>query len=232
MQSFFRTSPLALSSLSLLAALCTGCDSSDSTDSTDPLEVADGSVEDANDGESMLSKEPLEPESEACEEVLQGTFPDSEESDCWSQQPSVGDDHCMGFFCNWTIQQIECQTTKRVCEKFAARLLGCDNTVQDVASSCARSVQTSLLLGGNASDFYPMTRACTAEGIGEDIGDDCLDCYIASSECARDNCVIECLSGDSPACDVCREDAGCTPQFHECSGIPNPQHFLPDGSEK
>ena len=33
-------------------------------------------------------------------------------------------------------------------------------------------------------------------------------------------------------CDACREEAGCTPGFHLCTMVVDPQQFNPDGSER
>ena len=37
-----------------------------------------------------------------------------------------------------------------------------------------------------------------------------------------DNCLIECLGGDSPTCDKCRLDKGCSRPVADCTGFPNP----------
>jgi hypothetical protein len=50
----------------------------------------------------------------------------------------------------------------------------------------------------------------------------CLDCYVASANCAKDNCFTQCLSRETPACDACRVEKGCISQFYACAGFKSP----------
>ena len=53
-----------------------------------------------------------------------------------------------------------------------------------------------------------------------DLSSDCLGCYGDVVTCASENCVAECGGGVGDDCVTCLLDAGCTPAFNECSGIP------------
>lgn len=46
----------------------------------------------------------------------------------------------------------------------------------------------------------------------------CANCFGATAECAKDNCVMKCLRGVSDKCTNCIE-TNCTPSFEACSGI-------------
>lgn len=54
---------------------------------------------------------------------------------------------------------------------------------------------------------------------GINLTPECTDCYTASAVCAKAFCDIECLGPNDEACEACREDNGCTPNFYECSGL-------------
>ena len=75
----------------------------------------------------------------------------------------------------------------------------------------------------------PADLADAAGNIPDDVKSDvqmmpanCMDCYIESALCAREFCLGDCLAGDNPTCDACREDNGCTPGFYACGGLPDP----------
>lgn len=57
-----------------------------------------------------------------------------------------------------------------------------------------------------------------------DPSDACIGCYLGSAFCALMNCQTECVGGGptSEGCITCRQTAGCTATFYECSGLPVP----------
>ena len=50
----------------------------------------------------------------------------------------------------------------------------------------------------------------------------CLSCFIDAAVCAGDNCLLQCLSGDSPTCDSCRKQNDCEQPVFSCGGLPSP----------
>lgn len=59
------------------------------------------------------------------------------------------------------------------------------------------------------------------EGIaGETLSQECIDCYGATVSCGAAECAVECVaSTTADICVNCRCDAGCTPEFDQCSGF-------------
>jgi hypothetical protein len=46
----------------------------------------------------------------------------------------------------------------------------------------------------------------------------CVYCYASAELCAKNNCLTQCLAA-SEICGACRESAGCTAAFYDCSGL-------------
>ena len=76
-----------------------------------------------------------------------------------------------------------------------------DMTVEDCAGPC---------FGG---------AECTANCVMMQLGvtAECAGCFGAVTMCSATMCPLQCL-GDSPECEVCRNDMGCTAQFDTCAG--------------
>jgi hypothetical protein len=126
-------------------------------------------------------------------------------------------DRCYGFFCGTNSNSIKAGLTKRSpCATDAQVALICDGLGAREASRCARV---------HALDASPRkgTKQCMrANKKLKPFTNACLDCFLDSADCAREHCVAECLAGDNPRCDACREKHKCTPNYYKCSGLPNP----------
>lgn len=218
--------------LTAVAALG-ACDSEDAATSPGG---PDGAVEDAAPSpdlpDGQIGREvAFEPGSDECKAALKEEWVPYDEAGCWSLAEPAGDNQCAGFYCNWSPDQIDCQVKESaICKEVDARRLGCDSTMQNTVAACARTVQARLFLAGG--DFVEDTIACAADEIDVKIEDDCMRCYVESANCARNECLGECLAGDTKECDACREVNGCTPDFHECIGFPDPQRRNPDGTKR
>lgn len=94
--------------------------------------------------------------------------------------------------------------------------LACEATTSAAVGKCARDSAFSL-------DPVSATRDCARKNTQlTGVSDACLECYVVSAKCGKDNCTSQCLSGDSPSCDKCRIANGCTTAFYTCSGLPSP----------
>jgi hypothetical protein len=91
----------------------------------------------------------------------------------------------------------------------------------DVADATSTAA-TDCYLGGATEDEAYVT--CTSEALIDETGltAGCVDCFVQSALCAKNNCLVECLS-DPVACETCREENGCTSSFYECSGLAVPE---------
>ena len=78
-------------------------------------------------------------------------------------------------------------------------------------------IATSCYLGGATEDAAYIT--CATEGLIAETGvsEGCADCYVQNALCAKNNCLVPCLS-DPDACTECRDENGCTDAFFNCSG--------------
>jgi hypothetical protein len=99
----------------------------------------------------------------------------------------------------------------------------CDGRLVLVVGDCARGVKSAMPFASNA-ELRPMIEACVRADadIPQDLPADCLVCFVDAAVCAGDNCLIECLSGDSPGCDSCRIENDCQQPVFACGGLPNP----------
>jgi hypothetical protein len=139
-------------------------------------------------------------------------------TECSAISDTSDEGGCYGFFCGTNSNSInEGLTSDSPCDTTAQVWLICDGLGAREASRCARV---------HALDDDPRegTRMCLRDNSDLDpFTDACLACFLDSADCAREQCLTECLGGDSDTCDACREENGCTPTYYECSGLPNPQ---------
>jgi hypothetical protein len=139
-------------------------------------------------------------------------------AECTSTSDTRDEDGCYGFFCGSNSNSLNAALTEdSPCASVAQVWLICDGLGVREASRCARE---------HALDQDPRegTRMCLRENEELDpFTDECLACFLDSADCARENCLSDCLGGDSAQCDACRESAGCTPDYYACSGLPDPQ---------
>ena len=62
----------------------------------------------------------------------------------------------------------------------------------------------------------PGTKNCIKDSTG--LSDPCVACFDDTVQCSVNNCIGDCIGGQSPACDAC-VDAKCMPAFQACSGL-------------
>ena len=99
----------------------------------------------------------------------------------------------------------------------------CKGSLVTSVGDCARKVKSENISQSN-DELRPKVEACAYEDpeIKERVSPDCLACFITAAICAGDNCLIQCLVGDSPLCDSCREANNCDAQVFQCGGLPSP----------
>ena len=78
-------------------------------------------------------------------------------------------------------------------------------------------IATSCYLGGATEDEAYVQ--CATEGLiaATGVSEGCADCYVQNALCAKNNCLVPCLS-DPVACEECRDENGCTSDFYTCAG--------------
>src|SRR5690606_3272308 len=145
---------------------------------------------------------------------VEGTAPAAE---CTATTDTRDEGGCYGHLCGTNSNSIAAAVTEdSPCATDAQVWLICDGLGTREASRCAR-------IHALDADTREGTRMCLRQNEELDpYTDACLECYLDSVECAREFCLSECLAGDSPQCDSCREENDCTPQFYACAGIPDP----------
>ena len=92
-----------------------------------------------------------------------------------------------------------------------------------VVGECARAERAANLFADN-EQRRGRIRDCVYEDaeMAANLREPCLDCFIDVALCAGDNCLIQCLAGDSDACDECRFENDCERPLFACSGLPDP----------
>jgi hypothetical protein len=129
---------------------------------------------------------------------------------------------CGGYYCGTTKDAIRAETRPQaVCSGEAQLGLLCSATLSTVVSRCARTAGQMVLASDEEKATYTRTCAKDDPALAQ-VTDPCLECFVESAKCARENCLVECLPGDSASCDKCRIDNGCTPSVFPCAGIPSP----------
>ncbi len=128
---------------------------------------------------------------------------------------------CYYGYCYTTLEGLKDTVTPGgACAMEQDAALQCEGTVTIVTSKCARSNAGQI---GDEARFRAAIKACVLEDAQVmAIHEPCIDCYVETAVCAGKLCTLECISGDSPACDECREEKGCTPDFYVCAGLPDP----------
>ena len=79
------------------------------------------------------------------------------------------------------------------------------------------TIATDCYLGGATDDEAYFQ--CATEGLiaATGVSEGCADCYVQNALCAKNNCLVPCLS-DPDACTECRDENGCTDAFYMCTG--------------
>lgn len=91
-----------------------------------------------------------------------------------------------------------------------------DQTVSDVAGNCGKVTCLA------DPDYAGCVATCVATETG--LSAECGGCYAASVSCAKDNCIVPCLTGTPAECDACRTGTNdcsldCTQIFIDCAGF-------------
>lgn len=168
-----------------------------------------GSGGSANGGKGGGSSEPVS-------DALKGTG-----ESCHSYtEPTDG--KCQGWFCGVTEEKLmEVVDPKAKCGGNVPLL--CKGSVPIAVGKCARQIKAANFNKSN-DELRPLVRDCVYEdaAIKDAVPEDCLNCTIDAAACAADNCLPQCIGGDSETCDTCRRDAGCDQSVFSCGGLPPP----------
>jgi|SRR6188768_123051 len=106
---------------------------------------------------------------------------------------------------------------------------GC-SSASDVSTVCANNMPVIVGTCGasclNMSDEAQCVAGCVEDGLSpksEKLSQECLACYGADIECAKEHCLGPCGPAPaSPSCAECRVNSGCAAAFYACSGLPVP----------
>ncbi|HET9954922.1 MAG TPA: hypothetical protein VFQ61_10485 [Polyangiaceae bacterium] len=125
---------------------------------------------------------------------------------------------CKSPYAGATEAQLKAATTSGACQGDTEAI--CKNDMITLAATCGVScVQTS----SDALEQAACTQSCMKMNAEPDPSDACLTCYMLSVQCAATNCFAECAAdGNTPTCQSCRVEKGCTDAFYTCSGLPEP----------
>jgi hypothetical protein len=134
-------------------------------------------------------------------------------------------DMCAGVFCGVTLAQLEAELNpEATCAVTAEQI--CAGKMPTTTALCTRMIKSDPF---NALDTDAMLRTkirdciyTTEPGIKENASPMCTDCFLDAALCSSTYCVAQCLTGDSPECDKCRDDNDCTKPVFACAGVPNP----------
>jgi hypothetical protein len=99
----------------------------------------------------------------------------------------------------------------------------CNGNLVTSVGSCARMVKSANIAASNDT-LRPLVQDCVYKDatIKAKVPPACLSCFVNAAVCAGDNCLLQCLSGDSPACDNCRKQNNCEQPVFSCGGLPSP----------
>jgi len=125
---------------------------------------------------------------------------------------------CYYFYCYQTEASLRAAATTGGCANDKDVAIQCEGESVRTVAQCARDNAIAL-----AANNKKVVVDCARKNAKlADLSDACLNCNVDSSYCAAVNCYGACIGGDSEACDKCREDNGCTPDFYACAGLPDP----------
>jgi len=132
---------------------------------------------------------------------------------------------CDGYYCgtNYSDLRAESPTTAKCGKDFDLREI-CNGEVSHIMGCCGREAAIAAPSPdpGNAG-FRKLVEECVAKSATiKDMSSGCKECYVDGVVCAKQNCLVACLPGDTPDCDACRATNKCTSNFYACGGIPDP----------
>jgi hypothetical protein len=131
---------------------------------------------------------------------------------------------CYYFYCYLTEAQLKSEATPGgACSSAADLAAQCEGSIPKVVAECARG---NVLSAGNAENFAKVINECAKPKL-PGVSDGCLACNTQSAVCAGrfENCLTLCSTDDTPECDKCRQEKGCTPDFYKCAGLPDPMMY-------
>lgn len=126
---------------------------------------------------------------------------------------------CYYFYCYQTEDSLLAASTQGgACANATDVAIQCEGTSVREVAECSRQRSFELVAGQK----QPVVDCVRKNAALAEFSDACLDCNIESARCAALNCLMVCINGDSPECDQCRQNNGCTPDFYACAGLPDP----------
>jgi hypothetical protein len=144
---------------------------------------------------------------------------------CTSSTKMSGD-QCFGYYCKATEADIVAETVANAgpCSGVDPALI-CEGLTSQEVGKCSRSVKSDPANAfASKEELRELVKQCTYKvaRIEQEVPEECLACYLDAASCASDNCLIQCLPGDSKECDKCRTDSGCNQPVPSCAGLPSP----------
>jgi hypothetical protein len=130
---------------------------------------------------------------------------------------------CGGYYCGITLEDLASEFKPgNKCDITPAKT--CDGQLTRDFAKCARDTKSN---PANAFDSDEQIRAKVATCVkmiaaNADLAAGCLSCFLDAEQCASNNCLTTCLSGDGPSCDKCRLDNNCNQPVSTCVGLPTP----------
>jgi hypothetical protein len=106
-----------------------------------------------------------------------------------------------------------------------------DNTTPDSSTSTGACANTADRDIHGAMDVSAEVETCAQDCFGSGscvtecvvretaLSESCAMCYGNATECARNECALRCISGESADCEACRDEKGCTAGFEACAGL-------------
>ncbi len=207
-----RSTPLTWLAPAMLLAACIENIAPTDNDDSSSVVVGAGSGRDSGPPDAAADSGP---KVDAAPSKVEGTA-----GECTGTTPKSGDT-CAGFYCGTNLDDVRAETaTTAACGSDAELALICEG---DISATVSRCTLMNALKTGEA--FITSVKSCVQKDAAYDaFTESCLDCYAASALCAKEKCINVCASAsDSEACETCREEEGCTPQFYVCAGMPDPQ---------
>lgn len=131
-------------------------------------------------------------------------------------------DKCGSWYCGITLPKLESAIDAAAVCGSSAELI-CSGSAVTAVADCARMIKLSMPFASN-EQLRPMVRDCALQNAQlAGTRSACLDCIFDGFACTADNCLVQCLAGNSPDCDQCRLKAKCDQTSFECAGLPWPR---------
>jgi len=199
-------------------------DEADPGDETDPGDQTPGEPK-IDSGTPTEPKPDAGTDPETPAEPIMSVVPGSATKAMCSSYGKASGTMCAGYFCGVTQEQIAAEMPKdNICGENAVAG-ACDNKLPMALGKCAREVKSAIEnLGATNDALRPKVRDCVFKDaeIKMKTPLPCMDCFLDAALCAGDNCLVECLAGDSKGCDTCRAKNKCDATVFTCAGLISP----------